>query len=321
MTSVAISSGHGRYVRGAVGPVGWGLDEVDEARKVVAKVADYLRLSGDQVVSFADNTSTTQQENLHTIVNWHNAQSRDLDISVHFNAYVPTHGGRGTETLYLTQDALAAKVAAGIAAASGLINRGAKYRSDLYFLNHTNKPAILIEVCFVDATADVEAYQTHFDGICQAIADTVAPVSEQAPAGIVLRAKGKVSWFGGPDDYGVSPSEGLAFIYDVATKPEIFLPQQPPGTTGLARRLDPNTSYLAMRWDYAQFPKQRLAGNEVALVRAPKTGREFTAAPADWGPHVDTSRVADISPGLMRRLGIQTDDKVEVVYPWTDAVA
>ena len=70
-----------------------------------------------------------------------------------------------------------------------------------------------------------------------------------------------------------------------------------------------------MRWDYDQFSKDRLAGNDVATVYAPKTGRRFVAHPADWGPHVDTNRVADLSPGLMDALGISTDDQVEVTYP------
>jgi len=53
----------------------------------------------------------------------------------------------------------------------------------------------------------------------------------------------------------------------------------------------------------------------LALVRAKKTGRKFYAWPADWGPHEDTDRVADISPGLMEALAITTDDEIEVVYP------
>ena len=67
-----------------------------------------------------------------------------------------------------------------------------------------------------------------------------------------------------------------------------------------------------MRWDYDQFPKDRLGGDEVAMVRSPKTGKQFIAHPADWGPHTDTGRVADISPGLMKALGIDTDDEVEI---------
>lgn len=129
---------------------------------------------------------------------------------------------------------------------------------------------------------------------------------------------GPCSWFGGPDDMGVSPDEGLAFIYSYDDAPHLFLPDQPEGTTGLARRLDPETFYVACRWNYDVTPKDMLAdGTNFALVRAPKTGRRFVAWPADWGPHEDTGRVADLSPALMEALGITTDDEVEVVYPFT----
>lgn len=303
---IVISSGHGLHVRGASGLI----DEVDEARKVVPAVAARLLELGHEVITFNDDTSETQQQNLETIVNFHNSQTRNLDVSVHFNAYVPTDGGRGTEVLYVTQDVLAGKVSAAIAAASGLINRGAHKRSDLYFLNGTTEPSILIEVCFVDAQADVEAYQGNFDAICKAIADVAAPVATAE-----LVAKGKVSWFGGPDDTGVTPDEGLAFLYSVEDKPELFLTAQPAGTTGLARRLDPDEFYIAMRWDYDVYSKKFLAGDVWALVRAPATGKQFLASPADWGPHIDTDRVADLSPGLMDALGIETDDVVEIRFP------
>jgi hypothetical protein len=57
---------------------------------------------------------------------------------------------------------------------------------------------------------------------------------------------------------------------------------------------------------------------DVALVRATKTGIELKSFPADWGPHQDTGRVADLSPGLMEDLGIQTDDEVEVIFPYRE---
>src|SRR5215469_4145868 len=102
----------------------------------------------------------------------------------------------------------------------------------------------------------------------------------------LFSAKGKVSWFGGPNDKGVSPSEGLAFIYKVETAPYLFLIVQPPNTTGLARRLNPDAHYIACRWDYAKTPKDMLASNTYALVKA--GDKEFPAWPADWGPHADT---------------------------------
>src|SRR5215472_22824 len=127
--------------------------------------------------------------------------------------------------------------------------------------------------------------------------------------------RGKCSWFGGPSDTGVSPSEGLAFLYEIDDAPELFLPYQPSGTTGLARRLDPSTSYIACRWDYDQFSKDELASGELMFwVYAPKTGKRYKARPADWGPHEEKTggRVADLSPSLLEALGIETDDEVEI---------
>ena len=317
---VAISAGHAKKVQGAIGPSPWGLNEVDEARRVCLELTQQLNLIGIEVAGpFFDDVSNDQSENLNRIVNWHNDQDRDLDVSVHFNAYTPTEGARGTEVCYVTQYDLADRVAKAMAASAGFINRGAKKRTDLYFLNGTDEPAILLEVCFVDAHADVDAYHANFEELCAAIANVAAPDYE--PPMLegdyeILTAKGKVSWFGGPDDMGVSPSEGLAFLYEYDDAPHLFLDEQPPNTTGLARRLDPDEHFIAMRWDYDDYSKEMLASQDyMALVLAPKTGKQFRAYPADWGPHVDTERVADISQGLMEDLGIETDDEVHVTFP------
>lgn len=167
---IAISSGHSKYCRGAAGII----DEVDEARRVVDRVAELWQSQGMLAGKFHDDVSTTQDDNLARICDWHCSQQRDLDVSVHFNAYTPTDEPVGTECLYVTQEALAAKVASEIAHAGVLLDRGAKYRDELYFLNNTDKPAILIEVCFVDSTADVDCYTQRFEAICQAICKAVA---------------------------------------------------------------------------------------------------------------------------------------------------
>ena len=114
----------------------------------------------------------------------------------------------------------------------------------------------------------------------------------------------------------MSPSEGLAFIFDIDEAPHLFLPYQPSGTTGLARRLNPYTHYIACRWDYDVTSKNYLKSGVVAWVRAKKTGIGMRAFPADWGPHGDTDRVADLSPQLLEDLGITTDDEVEVTLPY-----
>ena len=182
---VAVSSGHGKYVKGAVPPY---MDEVTEARRVVAQLATELKAVGATVRGpFNDDVSKTQQENLNRIVTWHNSQNRELDVSVHFNCNAQTSSPMGTECLYKTQDDLAADVSKAVSDASKLKNRGAKYRGDLAFLNGTAKPAILIEVCFVDSSADRDLYNANFQPLCAAIAQAitgkVAPPGPTPPPG------------------------------------------------------------------------------------------------------------------------------------------
>ena len=310
---IVISSGHGLKVRGASGI----LDEVDEARRVVEQVAAELRNRGVDVTTYHDDVSTSQNENLNRIVDFHNSKTRDLDVSVHFNAYVETTKPMGTEVLYCTQKLLAAELSAAISWC-GFLDRGAKHRTDLAFLNNTEMPSVLIETCFVDSSADAVIYDEHFNGVCDAIAIVLAVDADevelpQPPSG-ALDLSGAVSWFGGPDDDGVDDDEGLAFIQTVDDAPHLFLPYQPEGTTGLARRLNPNVHYIACRWDYTKTPHAMLL-SELALVRSKRTGMQLTAFPADWGPHESTGRVADLSPGLMDDLGLSTDDEVEVIFP------
>jgi hypothetical protein len=128
---------------------------------------------------------------------------------------------------------------------------------------------------------------------------------------------GKCSWFGGPLDEGVSSSENLAWweTWDQVVRDgaeDLFLDEQPPGTTGLARRLDPEEFFIAMRWDYDEISKQDLARTMV-LVRSPDTSRSFWARPSDWGPAEHTGRLCDISSGLMEALGVDTDSELEII--------
>jgi len=383
---ICISSGHGKYIRGAAGPEPWGLDEVDEARICVEKIADYLRAAGVTVETYHDDVSHSQDENLNRIVSWHNSQGpRDYDISCHFNAYTVTSGERGVEVYYGSPASMADKVSAAIASAADFIDRGHKSGGGLYFINNTSEPALLLEICFVDAQGDCEKYNANVDQICEAIAATLAgkeipdevpPTEPELPPAetgdnsvaitgttqgdvsiyingtlikghepcehviklnitmhgdvtltiqgeefhnappFLFEAAGTCSWFGGPEDMGVSPSEGLAFIYSYDQAPHLFLDYQPSGTSGLARRLDTEgVYYVACRWDYDVTPKTMLDDkNLMARVRA--NGREFLAWPADWGPHEEqTGRAADLSHALMEALGITTDDHVEVAYP------
>lgn len=163
-----ISSGHSLDVRGAAGFI----EEVNEARAVVKRVVKYLKELGETVYEFHDDTSKTQNENLRTIVKFHNSKTRKRDWSVHFNA----GGGEGTEVLHYgpkTKDEATA-LSKVISDALGTKDRGPKERPNLYFLNSTEEEGLLLEICFVDSKSDVEKYRKNFDKMCRAIAEHIA---------------------------------------------------------------------------------------------------------------------------------------------------
>jgi N-acetylmuramoyl-L-alanine amidase len=181
---IVVSSGHGTKIRGAAGsPRPPQHDEVDQAIKMMNAVAAKLKAAGVEVVTYTDTVSTSQSENLNRIVDFHNSQTRDLDCSIHLNAF--DHSAHGVEVLYLTQSSLASKVSAAIAEAGDFTNRGAKKRTDLAFLNGTEEPAILLECWFCDHTGDCQSADAKHDAIAEAIAESMSgydvPDAEQPP--------------------------------------------------------------------------------------------------------------------------------------------
>jgi hypothetical protein len=127
----------------------------------------------------------------------------------------------------------------------------------------------------------------------------------------MIKISGLCSTFGGPDDLGMSESEGLAFVYEIMDAPHLFLPYQPEGTTGLARRLNPHVHYIAARFDYSQISKEELLVATATLYN-PRTKILMEGCfCADWGPGEQTGRALDLSPSLARDLGLTTDDFVE----------
>lgn len=168
---ITISPGHWTIGTGARDLI----DEVTEARRVAKRVTEILRKSGIQTNYVEDNVSKNKNQNLTYLVTQHNKTTRELDVSVHFNASSGRQlKGIGTEVLYYDAKDLAAKVSKAISFASGLIDRGAKQRKELAFLANTNKPAILLEICFVNSTVDTAIYNRDFEKICQAIAKELA---------------------------------------------------------------------------------------------------------------------------------------------------
>lgn len=165
---INISSGHSINCQGASDII----NEVTEARRVVDRIYEMCKATGIEVYKYHD-TSSSSSQNLANIANWHNQFKDGIDVSIHFNCYQHTSNSMGTEVCYYSQSELANKVSSAISKASGLKNRGGKERKGLYVLRHTTKPMILIEVCFLDSSYDVQKYQENFDNICSAIIEAI----------------------------------------------------------------------------------------------------------------------------------------------------
>lgn len=166
-----LSSGHGLKTRGA----SHYLDEVNEARRVVDRVAEICKELGSPIDIFHENVATSQSTNLSNIVSFHNSKSGGYDISIHFNANAVTSKPMGTE-VWGYDDKIkdfGSKLSANIASAGGFKNRGYKVNPKYYFLKNTKKPALIVEVCFVDSKADADLFHANFEKICVAIAETI----------------------------------------------------------------------------------------------------------------------------------------------------
>lgn len=136
---------------------------------------------------------------------------------------------------------------------------------------------------------------------------------------------GKCSEFGGAYDETMAADSGLAFYepWEANRRPDIFLPEDPqwleshciwaakyPGRPQPTwARLNPNFFYLAMRV-YASMPRVVLQ-NTPFKIKSMETSSWCCAFVVDRGPGVET-RIADLSPGVMKFLDLETDDEIEI---------
>ena len=167
----------------------------------------------------------------------------------------------GCEVLYVSSTGMeiADEVVDQICEASGLINRGPKKRTDLAFLNNTEEPAILIETCFVDSQGRRghllselrRDLRRHCRRDCRARIAATRSRTPEPPERCAVRSGRNVLHLRRSRRYR---RERLAKAWPCGTNreecPWLMLEKQPPGTTGMARRLDPTVFYLACRWDY-----------------------------------------------------------------------
>ena len=160
---INVHAGHNPDGKAACGAIGY-IKESTEARRVKDEVIRMLRELGHTVYDCTVDNGTSVSDVLKKIVSKCNAHKVDLDISIHFNAAgnLPEDGKTtGTEVLVYSGYSKARDEAEAVCkaiASLGFKNRGVKFRPDLYFLEKTVAPAMLIECCFVNDKDDTNLY-------------------------------------------------------------------------------------------------------------------------------------------------------------------
>lgn len=173
---LAIDIGHNvPYDGGAVGI----RNENDLNKLVGNELINKLRGRGIKVVNCTPSTAKSLNDSLYQRVVAANNSDADLFVSIHHNA---CPGGYGSEVLCIKgnyQGGLSTKVGEAILkelAALGLRNRGVKDRRNLYVINNTSMPALIVECAFVDSSSDMANYNPErsaaaiYKGICTTLA-------------------------------------------------------------------------------------------------------------------------------------------------------
>lgn len=166
---IAVRAGHNYQAPGASGI----LSETAETRKVVQPLISYLRAQGHDVLDVTPGNCDVNTD-LAYGVNKANSWGANLFVSIHFNkAYSAYDGAIGSEVLVYSSHEIATRTM-GKLAALGFGNRGVKVRPELYELRMTSMNSMIVETCFVEATKDVELYNSlGSDRVARAIAEGI----------------------------------------------------------------------------------------------------------------------------------------------------
>lgn len=183
---INMHAGHNPDGKVACGAAGF-LKESTEARNVMNATIKLLKAAGHTIYDCTCNDGTSQGDILRKIVAKCNVHTVDVDVSIHFNCGAGDKKGNGKTTgveVYIASENSKAKEKAtricNEIAKLGFKNRGVKVRKDLYVLNHTKAPALLVECCFVDDKDDAKLFDT--EKMAKAIATGLTGKSTVAPA-------------------------------------------------------------------------------------------------------------------------------------------
>lgn len=156
---VVVDAGHGGSECGATYG---GIYEKDVNLKIAKYVQSELEKNGVRVYMTRVSDVTTSLSSRTTLANNLNA---DLFVSVHNNAMINKSSINGTEVLYptssiikngITAYSLAQKLQDVVSANAGTYNKGIINRNNLYVLNKTNMPAVIVEVAYMTNSSDLQ---------------------------------------------------------------------------------------------------------------------------------------------------------------------
>ena len=163
---VFLNAGHAPDGNPDPGACGCGLRECDVAKSVADLVEHYLVGAGIEVVG------NMQDDSLYAITSAANGSNADVFLSIHCNAF--NGEAHGTETcVYLgstRSSQLGECIQRQIVDSLDTTDRGLKDHPGLYVLKHTDMPAILVELAFIDNEDDAALLRDNQDDFARAIA-------------------------------------------------------------------------------------------------------------------------------------------------------
>ncbi len=156
---IAVRGGHNFKAKGALGII----DETIENRKVYKALIKYLNIAGHNVIDVTPGDCDVNTD-LYLGVQKAKENNSELFLSIHFDkAYDRYEGALGTGTWIYGRggkaEIYAKRIVDNLSKGTGLKNRGVKTNPKLYELRKTSMPAVLVEVCFCEATEDVRIYK------------------------------------------------------------------------------------------------------------------------------------------------------------------
>jgi N-acetylmuramoyl-L-alanine amidase len=172
---VFLNPGHDQdYDSGAVNPK-TGLRECDVAAAIGEKVKYYLEQAGCEVQLLqSDNLYYDSQYNDRPVAVCAAANDWPADVFVSIHCNAANTQARGTEVECCSVDGNGGKLAqyiqSQIVDSLGTVDRGVKEMPGLIVIKHTDMPACLVEMAFIDNDADAQLLVNSEDEFARAIA-------------------------------------------------------------------------------------------------------------------------------------------------------